>query len=37
MSFDKQITPTPAQLSQLGVLDTAQALRNFELTVEKIG
>jgi glutamate-ammonia-ligase adenylyltransferase len=37
MSFDKHITPTPAQLSQIGVQDTAQALRNFELTVEKIG
>jgi glutamate-ammonia-ligase adenylyltransferase len=37
MSFDKQITPTQAQLSQLGVLDAAQALRNLELSGEKIG
>ena len=37
MSFDKYITPTAAQLSHLGVLDTAQALRNLELAGAKIG
>jgi [glutamine synthetase] adenylyltransferase / [glutamine synthetase]-adenylyl-L-tyrosine phosphorylase len=37
MSFDKQITPTPVQLSQLGVLDAAQALRNLELSGDTIG
>ena len=37
MSFDKHITPTPEQLSQLGVQDTAQALRNLELLGAKLG
>ncbi len=37
MSFDKHITPDPEQLSQLGVQDTAQALRNLELSGATIG
>ena len=37
MSFYKHITPSPEQLSQLGVLDTAQALRNLELSAAKLG
>ncbi|MGC1454804.1 MAG: bifunctional [glutamate--ammonia ligase]-adenylyl-L-tyrosine phosphorylase/[glutamate--ammonia-ligase] adenylyltransferase, partial [Nitrospirota bacterium] len=37
MSFDKHITPAPGQLSQLGVQDTAQALRNLELLGAKLG
>ena len=37
MSFDKHITPDPEQLSQLGVQDTAQALRNLELSGAAIG
>lgn len=36
MSFDKHITPTPEQLSHLGVQDTAQALRNLELLDAKL-
>ena len=37
MSFDKHITPAPEQLSQLGVQDTAQALKNLELSSNTIG
>ncbi len=37
MSFDKHITPAPEQLSQLGIQDTAQALKNLELSGDTIG
>jgi glutamate-ammonia-ligase adenylyltransferase len=37
MPFDKHITPAPEQLSLLGVQETDQALRNFELLGAKLG
>ena len=37
MSFDKHITPSPEQLLELGVQDTAQALSNLELVGAKLG
>jgi glutamate-ammonia-ligase adenylyltransferase len=37
MSFDKQITVTPAQLSDLGFLDSAQALKNLDLMQTRLG
>ena len=37
MSFDKQITPTPEQLQNIGILDTSQAFRNLELLRTKLG
>jgi glutamate-ammonia-ligase adenylyltransferase len=37
MSFDKQITPSSDQLQRIGIRDTPQASRNFELLRSELG